>query len=473
MYPAAQYDIVVIGSGPAGQKAAIQGAKADRRVLVIEQARNVGGECVHHGTIPSKTLRESAMALARIKQHGAAAFRVKMRPDLQVPSMMSRLEHVVHAHEAYMTHQLQRNDVALWHGRAHFVTPHELEVLTPSGECRRVCGAIVVIATGSRPRTPANVPVDHEHILDSDSILSLLYLPTSLTVLGGGVIASEYASIFASLGTEVTVIDRSERPMGFMDVELTASFVSSFTANGGRFLGQQEMTRVAWDGLTAVETTLADGTVVRSEKMLCALGRVANTANLNLAAAGLQLSDRGYLAVDEHCRTSVPHIYAVGDVVGPPALASCSMEQGRRAICHALRLPVSGPLETIPIGIYTIPEMACVGLNAQQAQERYGGVLVGRARFGELARGQIAGITDGLLKMISDPTGHRLLGIHIVGEGATELIHVGQMGLLAGCDINTFVDHIFNFPTLAEAYRVAALDIAKQRPTNSGTSNNS
>jgi NAD(P) transhydrogenase len=463
MHAVAQYDIIVIGSGPAGQKAAIQGAKARQRVLVIEQAQRVGGECVHHGTIPSKTLRESAVSLERIKHCGSETFRVEMDPDLRLSTMMSRLQHVVRAHENYMTHQLQRNNVDILHGRARFVAPYELEVLAPQHRCHRVCGNLIVIATGSRPRTPANVPVDHEHILDSDSILSLLYRPASLTVLGGGVIASEYASIFASLGTLVTMIDRGARPVGFMDAELTTGFVRSFEANGGRFLGQQEIVKVAWDGLAALETTLASGVVVRSEKMLCALGRVANTAHLNLAAAGLQLNDRGYVAVDEHCRTAVPYIYAVGDVIGPPALASCSMEQGRRAVCHALGLPLGHAPETIPTGIYTVPEMACVGLNVEQATERHGGVLVGRARFDELTRGQITGITDGLLKMISDAEGCHLLGVHIIGEGATELIHVGQMGLLAGCDIDTFVDHVFNIPTLAEAYRVAALDIAEQR----------
>lgn len=470
MMPTTQhYDIIIIGSGPAGQKAAIQGAKAKQRVVVVEQSRTIGGACVHHGTIPSKTLRESAVSLGRIRQHGPEAFQVDMRPDLEVANMMTRLDHVVHAHERYMAHQLERNSVAQCHGRARFVSPHELEVLAPDRSCHRLHGDTIVIATGSRPRTPPNVPVDHESILDSDSILSMIYLPASLTVLGAGVIASEYASIFAMLGTQVTMIDRGERPVGFIDAELTECFVRSFEANGGRFLGQQQVANVAWDGFTCVETTLESGEVIRSEKLLCAQGRVANTEGLDIGAAGLRLTDRGYLAVDDNCRTTVPHIYAVGDVIGPPALASCSMEQGRRAICHALNLSVSSPPETIPMGIYTIPEMSSVGLNEQQATEHHGGAIVGRARFDELARGQIAGITDGLLKMISDAQGHRLLGVHIVGEGATELIHVGQMGLLAGCDVDTFVDNIFNFPTLAEAYRVAALDIAKQRSASTQT----
>ena len=463
MQTTAHYDIVVIGSGPAGQKAAIQGAKAHRRVLVIEQGQKVGGACVRQGTIPSKTLRETALSLARVRQSSGDLFDLELEHGLPVAAMMSRLSHVVQAHEHYMGEQLHRNNVELFHGRARFVSPDALEVQTQQGDCHRVTGDIIVIATGSRPRTPPNVPIDHEHILDSDSILSMLYLPDSLTVLGAGVIASEYASIFAILGTQVTMIDRAVRPVGFLDPELANTFLHSFEGNGGRFLGQEEVTAVRWDGLTSVETTLASGAVVRSEKLLCALGRVANIEGLDITAAGLLLTDRGHLEVDAWCRTPVPHIYAVGDVIGPPALASSSMEQGRRAICHALGLSLSDASETIPMGIYTIPEMSSVGLSEQEAKERYGGVIIGRARFDELARGQIVGVTDGLLKLIADANGRQLLGVHIVGAGATELIHVGQMGLLMGCDVDTFVEHIFNFPTFAEAYRVAALDIAKQR----------
>jgi NAD(P) transhydrogenase len=465
--PAGHFDIVVIGSGPAGQKAAIQGAKAGRQVLVIEQEARVGGICVHRGTIPSKTLRQSALTLSHFKRLYADIFQVTLREDLQVACLMSRLEQVVQAHEHYMEAQLNRNNVTRWHGRGRFTSPHDLEVLTLDGTSQQVRGDVIVIATGSRPRTPANIPVDHEHILDSDSLLSMLYLPSSLTVLGAGVVASEYASIFASLGVPVTMIDREARPVSFLDPELTAPVVQSLEANGGRFLGQREVASVAWDRLTSVVTTLTSGEVVRSDKLFCALGRLANLDGLNIAATGLTLTARGFLAVDEYCRTALPHIYAVGDVIGPPALASCAMEQGRRAIRHALGLPVGSAPEMVPVGIYTIPEMASVGLSEQDAIQRYGQAVVGRARFAELARGQIAGITDGLLKLVAEPRGQRLLGVQIVGEGATELIHIGEMGLLAHCDVDTFVDHTFNFPTLAEAYRVAALDIAKQRPDTS------
>ncbi|MGE3536727.1 MAG: Si-specific NAD(P)(+) transhydrogenase [Candidatus Tectimicrobiota bacterium] len=457
------YDIVVIGSGPAGQNAATQGAKFGQRVLVVEQDIRVGGACVHYGTIPSKTLRESALSLVSFKQRCAEFFHLQMREDVQVPNLMARLQRVVQEHERYMGEQLQRSNVAQCRGRARFLSPHTLSILAPDGHVTEVTGDTIVIATGSRPRTPPEIPVDHEHILDSDSMLSLIYLPASLTVLGSGVIACEYASIFAALGVKVTMIDRHARPLGFLDEELTQRFLRSFEARGGHFIGQQQVNTVAWDGVATVTTSLANGAMIRSEKLLCALGRVANVEGLQIAAAGLTCTPAGLLAVDTHCQTSVSHIYAVGDVIGPPALASSAMEQGRRAIQHALGLEVGHTPELIPVGIYTIPEMASVGLNEAEARARYGSALVGRAPFCELARGQIAGITDGLLKLVADAQGQRLLGVQIIGEGAAELIHVGQMGLLAHCDVDTFVEHIFNFPTLAEAYRVAALHIVRQR----------
>ena len=345
-----------------------------------------------------------------------------------------------------MGEQLQRNGVTQWHGRARFVSPHALDVLAPDGSHRPVTGDIIVIATGSRPRTPPEVAVDHEHILDSDSMLSFMSAGLSDGLREWGDCLRIRLNLCRS-GVQVTIIDRYERPLGFLDAELTQRFVRSFEARGGRFLGQQHILNVAWDGLSTVVTTLANGAIIRSEKLLCSVGRVANIAGLNIAAAGLTCAPSGLLEVDAHCRTAVPHIYAVGDIIGPPALASCAMEQGRRAIRHALGLEVGHPPELIPMGLYTIPEMASVGLNEVEARQRFGGGSGGAGRFDELARGQIAGITDGLLKLVADPQGQRLLGVQIIGEGATELIHVGQMGLLTHCDVDTFVDHIFNFHT--------------------------
>jgi len=455
------YDLIVIGSGPAGQKAAVQGAKCGQRVAVIEQSASVGGACVHHGTIPSKTLRETAAALSSFRQRTGNQLSFDIPANVKVASLMARLGQVVQAHEGYIGAQLSRNGVEKIHGRARFVSPNEIEVATVAGTRERVRGTYIVVAVGSQPRTPPNVPVDHENILDSDSILSLIYLPRSLTVLGAGVIASEYASVFAALGVEVTMIDKNPVPLGFLDPELTSRFQTQFETMGGRFLGNATVKQVVTDGVV-VHTELEDGTVVTSDKALCALGRIALLDRLNIAAAGLAPTSRGLLQVDEHCRTDVPHIYAVGDVVGPPALAASAMEQGRRAACHALQLDPGAPAETIPMGIYTIPEMSSVGLSEAQAVERHGAAWIGRASFAEIARGHIMNDPHGFLKMVAHPDGETLLGIQIIGEGATEMIHLGQMALLAGSRVETFVENIFNFPTLAEAYRVAALDIAGQ-----------
>ncbi len=461
-----RFDAVVIGSGPAGQKAAVQGAKAGRKILVVEEEPDVGGACVQHGTIPSKTLRETAVVLASFRARTGGVLDIAMRDDLTIASLMARKDEVIRGHQKFLGAQLARNGVEVWHGRARFLSPHEIEATTVRGEKRMARGDVIVVATGSHPRTPPDVPVDHEHVFDSDSILSMTYLPASLTVLGAGVIASEYASVFASLGVKVTMVDSGKRPVAFLDPELTDAFVASFTRVGGRFVPEQRAARVEWDGVSEVVTTLASGEVLRSEKLLVALGRVANAEALDLGAAGLRTNARGLLAVDEHCRTEVPHIYAVGDVIGPPSLASTSMEQGRRAMCHALGLPQAQPPETIPLGIYTIPEMSSVGLSEAEASSKMGGasgVTVGRARFEEVARGQIAAMKDGLLKLVADGAGERVLGVQIIGEGAAELVHLGQMALLASARVEVFVDNIYNFPTLAEAYRIAALDIAKQR----------
>jgi NAD(P) transhydrogenase len=457
-------NVLVIGAGPAGQKAAIQSVKAGRSTVILEQELGVGGACVYRGTIPSKTLRESAVQMARLRRH-AALWNGEVRRDLEVASLMTRLDQVVGAHGDYMGRQLDRNHVVRHHGRARFVSDHCVEIETVGGERRRFLADTIFIATGSRPRTPAEIPIDHENVLDSDSILSMLYLPASLTVLGGGVIASEYASIFASLGVKVTMIDRASRPLVFMDAELVGKFLGAFAVADGRYLGEQTVTHVEFDGVSQVVTTLQGGETIVSDKMLVALGRMANIEGLDLAAAGLEATSRGLLAVNASCQTSVAHIYAVGDVIGPPSLAATAMEQGRRAACHALGKEPGASSEMIPIGIYTIPEMASVGLSEDEVVRRMGAAMTGRARFDEVARGQISGITDGLLKLVTDPAGKKLLGVHIVGDGATELVHVGQMALLAGMEVDAFVENIFNFPTLAEAYRVAALDLVDKRAT--------
>ncbi len=456
------YDVVVLGAGPAGQKAAICAQKSGARALLVDEEQLPGGACVRHGTIPSKTLRETALALTAFRRLSGGVVQVALDSEVSLQSLMSRLDEVIHAHESFIDEQLRRNQVERWHGRARFVSPHQIEVRGVDGIQRRAEGRFVVIATGSRPRNPPEVQVDHEHVLDSDSILSMTYLPKSLAVLGGGVIACEYASIFASLGVEVTVVDRGPRPLGFLDPELTDCFTRALEATGGRFLGGFRPTSVVFDGLSSVTTTLENGATIETEKVLCALGRVANIEALELATAGLLANARGLIEVDDRCRTRVPHIYAAGDVIGPPSLASTSMEQGRRAVCDALGLHATDSATLIPAGVYTIPEISSVGLDEPEAKKR-GGAVVGRARFSELARAQIAAAPEGLLKLVADAAGRKIIGVQVVGAGAAELVHIGQLAILSGWEVDQLVEQIFNFPTLAEAYRVAALDVIKQR----------
>jgi NAD(P) transhydrogenase len=449
------YDVVVIGSGPAGQKAAIQAAKAGKRVAVIERDRQVGGSCVHTGTIPSKSLREHALR-QRVR-----------RVNLMEEPMQSLLDGVgktIAAHDAYMAAQLERNGVALLRGRASFVGAHELAMRRMDGSMVPVRAPIVIIATGSRPRSPAHLGVDHEHVLDSDSILSLAYLPRSLLVLGGGVIASEYAATFAALGCKVTQADQHDRPLTFLDPELSQFYIDELKRNGGEYIPRADAVSTRWDGVSQVRAEFKDGRVILADKVLVGLGRLANVDGLILGAAGIALTNRGHVQVDEHLQTTAKGVYAAGDVIGPPALASVSMEQGRRAACHALGLAVpSDPVSRLPSGVYTIPEIATVGLDEDGARQQFGGAIVGRARFEEIARGQINGSQRGILKLVADAAGRRVVGVQIAGDGATELVHIGQLGLAAGLDVDAYTDNVFNFPTMAEAYRVAAFDIVKQR----------
>lgn len=456
------YDLVVVGSGPAGQKAAVQAAKAGKTVALIERDKLLGGSCVHRGTIPSKTLRENALRVRNMRQN-AALSNFHLAEDTELATLIDRLDMVLKAHDKYMQQQMQRNNIDRIHGRARFIDSHNLQIDRVRGEPLLIDVDSVVIASGSYPRTPGNIPVDHEHILDSDSILSMLYLPKSLVVLGGGVIASEYASIFQALGVNVTMIDKYPRPLGFLDADLTDTFTAGFQAMGGTWMGNTVVSKVYWDGLTQVVTECEDGSIIKAEKMLCAAGRVANIKDLKIENAGLSLNERGLISVDKELKTEVAHIYAAGDVIGPPSLASASMEQGRRASCNALDIEVGQMSQMIPSGIYGIPELSAIGLSEEQATEKFGKVTVGKACFSEIARGHISGVEEGMLKIICDGDGRKLLGIMIAGEGATELIHIGQMAILSGADVDIFVESVFNFPTLAEAYRVAALAIIGQR----------
>lgn len=456
-----RYDLIVIGSGPAGQKSAIQASKLGKRVALVERDRYLGGACVHRGTIPSKTLRENALRITHMRAN-AKLSNFSLTDNLEMTVLIDRLDEVLKAHDTFMEKQIRRNHVIRLHGRAEFIDKNHIKVVTPLKEPSILWSEKFVLATGSYPRTPDHISIDHEHIYDSDSILSMLYLPKSLTVLGGGVIASEYASIFQALDVSVTMIDKYPQPLGFLDTDLTEKFVHAFETMGGTWIGEAMVENVYWNGKSVV-TECHDGTVINSEKLLCAAGRVANTRDLALHNIGLSLNERGLISVDDNLQTNIKGIYAAGDVIGPPALASTSMEQGRRVSCNSFGVNTGEMSQMIPTGIYGIPELSSVGLSEAAAKKQYGDVIVGKAVFDEVARGQISGIQDGMLKIVCDTQGEKILGVMIVGEGATELIHIGQMALLAKANIDIFVESIFNFPTLAEAYRMAALAIIGQR----------
>jgi len=461
------FDLVVIGSGPAGQKAAIQAAKLNKTVALIDKAREVGGSCVYRGTIPSKTLRENALRIRNMRMNAATA-NFKLNEDVELATLIQRLENVLEAHDVYLRDQLLRNNIELIHGRASFTSAEEIQITEVNGATRSISAAKTIIAAGSYPRKPDNIDIDHEHLFDSDSILSMMYLPKSLTVLGGGVIASEYASIFQALGVKVTMVDRYPTPLGFLDSDLCDTFVNAFESMGGTWRGNANVKKAYWNGVDSVVTELDDGEAILSEKLLCAAGRLANVDHLKIENAGLSLTDRGLIAVNEQLQTEVPKIYAAGDVIGPPSLASASMEQGRRASCNAFNIQTAETQALIPAGIYSIPELSSVGMSEREAIQENSEAIVGRAHFREIARGQISGIQDGMLKIVCDSDGMKVLGVMIIGEGATELIHIGQMALLANANVDIFVESIFNFPTLAEAYRVAALDaIGKRNKRNS------
>lgn len=453
-----RYDFLIIGSGPGGQKAAICAAKAGQRVALVEQDRMFGGACVHRGTIPSKTLRENAIRVSQLRK-AANQLGVGRRSDIEMVELLSRLESVVSSYAKTVLDQLTRNGIECIHGRARLRSDHGVEVRTPSGNTLQLEAERIIIASGSRPRQPEGIPVDHEYVLDADSILSLAYLPQSLAVLGSGVIACEYASVFAQLGVEVTIVDRGERPLAFLDTELSEAFVKCFQKTGGSYLPHKQVAAITNDGVATVTVAFEDGESIEVEKVFVALGRTGCLEELQLDRVGLEPTPRGTLEVDSDGRTASPHIYAVGDIVGAPALATSAMEQGRRVVQRALGAPDGRIVGPLPSGIYTLPEIASVGASEAQVIESHGAAAVGRAHFDEVARGQISDLGWGLLKLVADPEGEQLLGVHIIGQGAADLVHIGQLAIGANAPVDDLVENVFNFPTMAEAYRIAALDL--------------
>jgi len=458
------FDLIVIGSGPAGRRAAVQAAKLKKSVLVIEKGRRVGGVCVHTGTIPSKTLRETVLNLSGWRERGFYGRAHRNKQTITTEDLRRRLSITLDHEVEVLEHQFARNGVSWVRGAARFIDPLHIAVDTEAGE-QRFTAQRFIIAVGTEPYRPAHIPFDGDAILDPDEILDLRRLPRTLSVIGGGVIGMEYATIFSALDVKVTVIDPAERILSFIDRELVDEFVHDLRDRGVSLRLESKVKRVTRSAPDACLIELDDMRQIWSEMVLFAAGRKGATDALELENCGLATDERGRIAVDRNTfRTKQPHIFAVGDVVGFPSLASTSMEQGRIAACHAFATPSQAPPEFFPYGIYSVPEMSIIGMTEEQVRSKAIPYECGIARFRETARGHIMGLNSGFMKMIFAQETRRLLGVHIVGEGATELIHIGQAVLNLGGTLDYFVENTFNYPTLAEAYKIAALDAWNRMP---------
>jgi NAD(P) transhydrogenase len=449
------YDLVVIGSGPAGQRAAVQAAKLGKRVALIERRTDVGGVCINTGTIPSKTLREAVLDLSGLRQKSLYGGSGRTQP-VTVSALLQRTQEVMQRERDVVRAQLLRNGIELIDGEGSFEGPHQVRVAGSQGS--RVLEALhVAIAVGTRPGIPSGIDIDHVNILTSDDILSIDRLPRTLACVGAGVIGTEYATMFAALGVEVTLLDMRDTLLEMVDREIVDSF-----ANQARELG---VTVRLGEQVASIENTGAQRIVVlksgkrfATEMVLVSAGRQGATEGLALEKAGLAADARGRIAVNGQYQTGVPHIYAVGDVIGFPALASTSMEQGRLASCHMFDIPAHSVPELFPYGIYGIPEIAWVGMHEQELTRKSVPFETGVARYKEIARGQILGDPNGMLKLIVHIETRQILGVWCLGTQATELVHIGQAVMALGGTLEYFLDSVFNYPTLAECYKVAALD---------------
>lgn len=458
------FDLIVIGSGPAGRRAAIQAAKFGRSALVVEKGRRVGGVSVHTGTIPSKTLRETVLNLSGWRERGFYGRAYRVKQDISSDDLRHRLLKTLDHEVEVLEHQFARNKVDTIAGAAKFLDPHTVEISCSEGETYKFTADTFLLCVGTVPFRPESIPFDGVNILDSDDILEINRIPRSLAVIGAGVIGVEYASIFSALDVPVTLIETRDSMLDFIDRELIDDFTHQLRDRGiamrfGKPIDKIEKTD---SGCVA---HFEGGRVVKADMVLYAAGREGATDALNLEAAGLEADSRKRLSVNPKTfQTSVPHIYAAGDVIGFPSLASTSMEQGRIAACHALEQPAQKPPEYFPYGIYSVPEMSTIGMTEEEVEERGIPYECGIARFRETSRGHIMGLDAGMMKMIFSIKTQRLLGVHIVGEGATELIHIGQAVLNLKGTLSYFVENTFNYPTLAEAYKVAALDAWNRMP---------
>ena len=453
------YDFIVVGSGPAGRRGAIQAAKLGKRVLVIEKGTRVGGVSVHTGTIPSKTLRETALNLTGWRERGFYGRSYRVKQEISAEDLRRRLLITLDHEVEVLEHQFARNRVQHMRGKAQFIDRNTLEVEKADGEIVRVHGTSILLAVGTRPHRPSSIPFDGKSVLDSDELLDIKELPRSMVVIGAGVIGIEYATIFSALDTAVTVVEPRNSMLDFIDREIVEDFSYQLRDRNMKLIFGQNAEKVEKDDSGKCRVTLQNGRVLSADMVLFAAGRVGATDSLNLAAAGLEADNRGRLKVNpETFQTDVPNIYAAGDVVGFPSLASTSMEQGRIASRHAVGAPYQDPPQYFPYGIYAVPEISTCGLTEEEVKQRGIPYECGVARFRETSRGHIMGLDNGMLKMIFSLKTRRLLGVHIVGEGATELVHIGQAVLNLKGTVEYFVENTFNYPTLAEAYKIAGLD---------------
>ncbi|MFL6072186.1 MAG: Si-specific NAD(P)(+) transhydrogenase [Mycobacteriales bacterium] len=451
------FDLLIIGSGPGGQKAAIAAAKLGRRVGVVERRHMIGGVCINTGTIPSKTLREAVLYLTGLSQRELYGQSYRVKEDITVADLAARTQHVVGREVEVIRSQLSRNHVTLLSGTGRFVEPHTIEVTDGLATGTKVTAEKIVIATGTRPARPDSVDFDEQTIIDSDGILAMNTVPQSMVVVGAGVIGIEYVSMFAALGTKVTVVERRDRMLEFCDLEIVEALKYHLRDLAVTFRFGETVAAVERHPRGAI-AVLESGKRIPADMVMYSAGRQGMTDGLGLENAGLSADARGRIAVDEHYRTEAPHVYAVGDVIGFPALAATSMEQGRLAAHHACEEPVHAMGALQPIGIYTIPEISYIGQTEDQLTKDKVPFEVGISRYRELARGQIIGDSYGMLKLLVSPETHRLLGVHVFGTGATELVHIGQAVMGCGGTVDYLVDAVFNYPTLAESYKVAALD---------------
>jgi len=459
----AHYDLLVIGTGPAGQKAAVQAAKLGKKVGIIERQEVVGGVCINTGTIPSKSLREAVLYLSGFRQRGLYGAGYRLKQTITIEDLALRATHVISHEIEVVRNQMARNRVDMLHGTASFVDPHRLRIRQTADTVEHEAD-FIVIAVGTVPARPADVPFDDESIIDTDGLLGLKRLPDSIVIVGGGVIGTEYASILAMLGIPVTLIDKRPRLLEFVDGEIIEALQQQMKDIGVTLYHDEEVLAIKKEAGGLIHVTLQRAQPIRASTLMYSIGRVGATKGLNLEAIGLKPDARGRLTVNEHFQTSVPHIYAAGDVIGFPALASTSMQQGRHASCHAFNHPDRTDTELLPYGIYAIPEISMVGRTEEELEKADVSYGVGVARYKEIARGQLIGDVSGLLKLLFHRQTHELLGVHAIGEGATELIHIGQAVMAYRGKIDYFVDTVFNYPTLAECYKVAALDGINRLP---------